>query len=94
MTAFFDTDVRALAGNPFKVETPFGCAVTVGIGNEFVRAYHLEAERDALREALEQARQFIASEYGDPKSQALDGEYVSAEARPVWYAICNALGGA
>jgi len=52
MTVFFDTDVGALGGNPFKAETPFGFAVTVGIGNEFVRADHLEAERDALREAL------------------------------------------
>jgi hypothetical protein len=51
----------------------------------------LIAAAPELLEALERAHQFIASEYGDPKSQALDGEYVSAEARPVWGVICAAI---
>jgi hypothetical protein len=52
----------------------------------------LTAERDMLRAALEEAHRFIAKEYSCPKSQALEGEFVSAEARPVWNNICVALG--
>lgn len=45
----------------------------------------------ALVEALEQAKDFIGDQYACAESQALQGEYVSNEARPVWEVLCAAL---
>ena len=44
-----------------------------------------------MYEALKEAYAFIADQYCDAESQALDGEYVSREARPLWDTICNAM---
>jgi hypothetical protein len=49
---------------------------------------------DALVDALVDAYEFIGDQYGDAESQALDGEYVSRDARPVWNVICTALAAA
>lgn len=51
----------------------------------------LTSQVEALREALEAAREFIASEYSDAEAQALQGEFLSREARPVFSKICGAL---
>lgn len=45
----------------------------------------------ALVKALEAARKFIADEYSDPAAE-VDGHWLSAEARPVFDEICDALG--
>lgn len=52
---------------------------------------HLIAAAPELYEALEACRAFIADQYADAKSQALDGEYVSPIARPIWNAIHEAM---
>lgn len=62
MTAVFNCNLRKFDGNPHNVETPFGKAQIVAIGNEFkVRDDLEEALRDlqaagrALMEALKDA---------------------------------------
>jgi len=45
----------------------------------------------ALVKALEAARKFIADEYRDPAAEVY-GHWLSAEARPVFDEICDALG--
>ena len=52
---------------------------------------HLIAAAPMMYEALKEAHAFIADQYADAESQALDGEYVSREARPLWDTICNAM---
>lgn len=44
-----------------------------------------------LMKALDEAYRFIGSEYGCAESQALEGEFVSREARQVWAKICAAI---
>lgn len=46
--------------------------------------------RATVREALQEAHAFIASEYRDPRSAALEGECIASEARPVWAKVCAA----
>ena len=46
---------------------------------------------DELAAALDATYEFIADQYGDAEAQALEGEFVSREARPVWGTICAAL---
>lgn len=43
-------------------------------------------------DVLEKVYRFILREYEDPKSQALEGEVVSREARDIWHTVCEALG--
>ena len=50
-----------------------------------------DAEIELLRAVLESVYEFISAEYGDPESQALEGEHVASVARPVWNKICDAL---
>ena len=52
---------------------------------------HLIAAAPDMYAALVMAQDFIKDQYEDAESQALDGEYVSREARPVWAVICDAL---
>lgn len=52
---------------------------------------HLIASAPEMLEALEKCYAFIASEYACAESQALQGEHVSAKARPVWNALCAAI---
>ena len=56
-----------------------------------VSAANLIAAAPMMYEALKEAHAFIADQYCDAESQALDGEYVSREARPLWDTICNAM---
>lgn len=64
-TVVFDGDLRKIAGNPFRMDTPFGRPFSCGHGNAFEREEEalarieaLEAERDAaLKECSEWARQ-------------------------------------
>lgn len=50
----------------------------------------LIAAAPTLFEALTEARKFIESEYRDPAAES-DGEWLAAEARSVYMAICFAL---
>ena len=52
---------------------------------------HLIAAAPDMYEALKEAHAFIADQYCDAESQALEGEYVSQEARPLWESICNSI---
>ena len=44
-----------------------------------------------MYEALKSTYDFIRDQYGDAEAQALQGECVAKEARPVWGAICAAI---
>ena len=59
--------------------------------DEAIANAHLIAAAPELLEALKEACEFIASEYGDPESQAIEGEYISQDARPIWSKLCNAI---
>jgi len=52
---------------------------------------HLIAAAPDMYAALKAAFGFIRDEYADPRAQALEGEYVSSKARPVWHKLCDAL---
>ena len=52
---------------------------------------HLIAAAPDLYAALDAAYDFIADQYGDAEAQALEGEFVSKEARAIWETICAAL---
>ena len=52
---------------------------------------HLIAAAPDMLAALEMAHIFIADQFVYAEAQALEGEYVSSEARDPWYAICNAI---
>lgn len=43
------------------------------------------------REALQAVYDFLLAEYGSAEAQAMEGEVVSADARPVWGKVCAAL---
>jgi len=51
----------------------------------------LQATVNEMREALEIAMEFIDDQFASVEAQALEGEHVYKEARPVWSAICNSL---
>jgi len=46
MTAVFECDIQKIEGNPFHIETPFGKAISVGIGDAFSEIEELEARAD------------------------------------------------
>ena len=48
-------------------------------------------ENEKLKNAVLLAYEFIRSEYACEVSQALDGHFVSREARHVWYALSEAM---
>jgi len=48
-------------------------------------------EIERLRDGLTAAMEFIAAEYSDARSAALDGDPLSYEARKVWEKMCAAL---
>ncbi len=52
---------------------------------------NLIAAAPDLYAALDAAYDFIADQYGDAEAQALEGEFVSKEARAIWETICAAL---
>lgn len=52
MTAVFNCNLREFVGNPHLVETEFGTAQIVGIGNAFDERDGLEQQRDDLLDAL------------------------------------------
>lgn len=60
MTVVFRMDVRAIKGNPFLLDTPFGRPVTIGIGDAFEQADDLREEVEGLRQALRAAKVLIA----------------------------------
>jgi len=47
---------------------------------------------EALVGALHECAEFIGSEYASAQAQALEGEYISEEARPIWHTLWDALG--
>lgn len=53
MTAVFNCNLRRFKGNPHLVETPFGVAQTVGVGNIFEHADSLEEVVDVLLDAID-----------------------------------------
>lgn len=62
MTCVFDCDVRSLAINPHKAETPFGQPTIVSVGD-------LAAENYRLREALQEIS--AIDDFGRPPRQAM-----------------------
>ena len=60
-----------------------------------ISAYLSQRRKDGFVEvpfaALQKLHSFIRDEYGCTKSQALDGEFVSGEAREVWGLVCEML---
>lgn len=61
------------------------------IGEESYKNALIEKAAPDLLEALEEAMAFIATEYQCAKSQALEGEFLSKEAREVFGNICAAI---
>ncbi|MFO0476490.1 MAG: hypothetical protein ACK52K_15210 [Alphaproteobacteria bacterium] len=55
------------------------------------RAEAAEAERDRLKAALDKAGLFIANEYATDEDDH-NGEWLAPQARPIYAAICEALG--
>ncbi len=53
VTIMFEFDITSLEGNPFKVETPFGKPVIIGLGDIFEQRDELE-ERVHELEAIVQ----------------------------------------
>ena len=51
MTAIFECDLRTIAGNPHHIDTTFGRAVTLSIGDLSQELDAALAERDALEKA-------------------------------------------
>jgi hypothetical protein len=80
-------DEAGVTGYPEGKHSKAGCRV----GD---RLDELVGQRDAMLGALIHVYKFIASEYGDPESQSMDGHHVSKEARAVWDVICGAMSGA
>jgi hypothetical protein len=63
-----------------------------GLDREEIEANaRLIAAAPDMYEALTAARLFILREYSDAGSQALEGEVISKDARPVFSALCAAL---
>jgi hypothetical protein len=72
MTAVFEFDLRRYHGNPHRAETPFGRPETLMIGDAceesdltLARIEALEAERDALRQAIAHAMTELAQSAQD-----------------------------
>lgn len=57
----------------------------------YKRAREAQGYVEVPVEALQRLHDFIRDEYGCTKSQALDGEFVSGEAREVWKDVCAML---
>ena len=67
------------------------CNAAVALRSLAAERDALQAENARLREALKKAAKFIADQYESPEAQAMEGEYLAKEARPIWETICNAL---
>ena len=66
-------------------------------GTQAEEAYQAQLAAEArvkeLEAALRRAKDFIEDQYACAEAQALHGEYVAKEARPVWNALCATLEG-
>lgn len=75
-----------------RQHTPICTVAVLADDTETARANaHLIAAAPDLYEALEAARAFIADQYADARSQALDGEFLAKDAREPFRTICAAL---
>lgn len=52
-TAFFRCDIRKIKENPHHIETPFGKATIIGVGDIFTERDNLEETKNELYEALD-----------------------------------------
>ena len=52
----------------------------------------LEEQNKMLLDTLYEVWKFLGDEYRCERAIALEGEYVSADVRPIWNKVCDALG--
>ncbi len=50
VTMVFECNLKTVAGNPFKIETPYGIPISVGLGDAFTERDDLEDEIETLCE--------------------------------------------
>lgn len=74
VTCWFPIDPHSIKGNPLKIETPYGVAQQVSIGNEFERADALEARAEVLRAERDVMRGVVEAAAGVEFMFRRDGE--------------------
>lgn len=81
MTAVFQCDLRSVRGNPHRIDTPFGCAEAVAIGNMLEEHHNIEQLNTALLDALIHIQEYWnGSRTEGAMSDALDEILATARA--------------